>query len=163
MKLLQEDKDKIYELINKLNPCIAIGSKETVEQFKKWAKGQVKVFEIPDNVSDEEASLAEPIATCIRAQNLSDTRTGDNILIIGAGSIGSIHVSLSKLKHPNNIIVSDISDENYGNFVGYACEFSEKLSNLSGFTVCANALVECNATNTEKEKIKELLENGVYL
>ena len=61
------------------------------------------------------------------------------------------------------LAVSDISDENYGQFVGYACEFSEKLSNLSGFTVCANALVECNATNTEKEKIKELLENGVYL
>ena len=61
------------------------------------------------------------------------------------------------------LAVSDISDENYGNFIGYACEFSEKLSNLSGFTVCSNALVECNATNTEKEKIKELLENGVYL
>ena len=61
------------------------------------------------------------------------------------------------------LAVSDISDENYGNFVGYACEFSEKLGNLSGLTVCANALVECNATNTEKEKIKELLESGVYL
>lgn len=61
------------------------------------------------------------------------------------------------------LAVSDISDENYGNFIGYACEFSEKLSNLSGLTVCANAYVECNATNTEKEKIKELLENGVYL
>lgn len=49
MELSQEKKDKLYELINKLNPCIAIGSKETVEQFKEWTKGQVKVFEIPDN------------------------------------------------------------------------------------------------------------------
>ena len=49
MELSQEDKDKIYELINKLNPCIAIGLKETIEQFKKWTKGQVGVFEIPDN------------------------------------------------------------------------------------------------------------------
>ena len=61
------------------------------------------------------------------------------------------------------LAVSDISDENYGNFIGYACEFSEKLANLSGLTVCANAYVECNATNTEKEKIKELLESGVYI
>lgn len=59
--------------------------------------------------------------------------------------------------------VSDLSDTNYGHFVGYACEFSETLNNLTGFTVCANAKVETNATNTEKEKIKELLENGVYL
>ena len=51
MELSQEDKDKLYELINKLNPCIAIGSKETIEQFKQWAKEQIKVFEIPDNDS----------------------------------------------------------------------------------------------------------------
>ena len=49
MELLQEDKNKLYELINKLNPCIAIGSKETIEQFKQWTKGQVRVFEITDN------------------------------------------------------------------------------------------------------------------
>ena len=49
MELLQEEKDKLYELINELNPCIAIGLEETVERFKKWTKGQVRVFEITDN------------------------------------------------------------------------------------------------------------------
>ena len=49
MELLQEEKDKLYELINKLNPCIAISSKKNIEQFKQWTKEQVKVFEIPDN------------------------------------------------------------------------------------------------------------------
>lgn len=81
--------------------------------------------------------------------------TGKSIGLIG--QLMPQHVCIYKYS------CSDISDEKYGHFVGYACEFSEKLSNLSGFTVCANALVECNATNTEKEKIKELLERGVYL
>lgn len=49
MELSQEEKDKLYELINKLSPCIAISSKKNIEQFKDWTKGQVKVFEIPDN------------------------------------------------------------------------------------------------------------------
>ena len=49
MELSQEEKDKLYELINKLSPCIAISSKKTIEQFKQWTKEQVKVFEIPDN------------------------------------------------------------------------------------------------------------------
>ena len=49
MELSQEEKDKLYELINKLNPCIAIGSKEIIERFKKWTEEQVRVFEIPDN------------------------------------------------------------------------------------------------------------------
>ena len=49
MKLLQEEKDKLYELIDKVNPCVAMGSKETIERFKEWTEGQVKTFEIPDN------------------------------------------------------------------------------------------------------------------
>ena len=49
MELSQEEKDKLYELINKLSPCIAISSKKNIEQFKQWTKEQVKVFEIPDN------------------------------------------------------------------------------------------------------------------
>ena len=49
MKLLQEEKDKLYELIDKVNPCVAMGSKDDIKRFKEWTKGQVKTFEIPDN------------------------------------------------------------------------------------------------------------------
>ena len=49
MELSQEEKNKLYELINKLSPCIAISSKKNIEQFKQWTKEQVKVFEISDN------------------------------------------------------------------------------------------------------------------
>ena len=48
MELSQEEKDKLYELIDKLNPCVAMASKETIERFKEWTEGQVKTFEIPD-------------------------------------------------------------------------------------------------------------------
>ena len=49
MEMSQEEKDKLYELIDKVNPCVAIGSKETIERFKEWTEGQVKTFEIPYN------------------------------------------------------------------------------------------------------------------
>mgnify|MGYP001772366810 CR=1 FL=1 len=39
----------MYELIDKISPCVAMASKETIERFKEWTEGQVKVFEIPDN------------------------------------------------------------------------------------------------------------------
>ena len=44
MKLLQEEKDKLYELIDKLNPCVAIASKEVIERFKEWTEGKVKAL-----------------------------------------------------------------------------------------------------------------------
>ena len=49
MEMSQEEKDKLYELIDKVNPCVAMGSKETIERFKEWTEGQVKTFEIPNN------------------------------------------------------------------------------------------------------------------
>lgn len=83
------------------------------------------------------------------------TATGKSVGLIG--QMLPQHVCVYKYS------CSDNADENYGNFVGFACEFSETLNNLHGFTVCSNAFVSCNATNQEKEKIKELLESGVYI
>ena len=51
MELSQEEKDKLYELIDKLNPCVAMVSKETIERFNEWTEEQIKAFEIPDNNS----------------------------------------------------------------------------------------------------------------
>lgn len=47
--LSQEEKDKLYELIDKVNPCVAMGSKEAIGKFDEWAEGQVKTIIIPDN------------------------------------------------------------------------------------------------------------------
>ena len=49
MELTQEEKDKLYELIDKVKPCVAMGSKDAIERFKSWTERQVKTFEIPDN------------------------------------------------------------------------------------------------------------------
>lgn len=57
----------------------------------------------------------------------------------------------------------DISDSNFGNFVGYACEFSAKLSSLSGLTVCHNPIINCTGNQQEIDEIKQLLENGVII
>ena len=49
MKLSQEEKDKLNELIDKVKPCVVMGSKEAIERFKTWTEGQIKAFEIPNN------------------------------------------------------------------------------------------------------------------
>ena len=67
MELSQEEKDKLYELIDKLNPCVAIASKETIERFKEWTGGQVKVFEI----SDDEKFLSNDMVYLIPVDSLN--------------------------------------------------------------------------------------------
>jgi len=67
------------------------------------------LFKIPNNMSYQYASLAEPVACCIHGQKAADIRPGDNILIMGAGPIGMIHGQLLKHKDVSNVIISDIS------------------------------------------------------
>lgn len=53
---------------------------------------------------------------------------------------------------------------NYGHCVGYACEIYDTLNVFSGFTMIANPdLSGILATDREKEEIKSLLQEGVYL
>lgn len=67
-------------------------------------------YKVPETVADFAATLAEPTATCIRAQERIKLHPGDNVLIIGAGTIGCLHLCLSKLAYPSKVIVSDISE-----------------------------------------------------
>ena len=53
------------------------------------------VNKIPEALSFEEASLAEPIACCINAQELCRIKIGDVVVIFGAGPIGHLHAQLS--------------------------------------------------------------------
>jgi len=71
---------------------------------------ETDTFKIPENISFEEATLIEPTACCIRAQNKLGIQTGDSIAIIGSGPSGIIHVLLSKMAGASKVIVSDLID-----------------------------------------------------
>ena len=57
----------------------------------------------------------------------------------------------------------DIIPENFGRTNGYLCNVTKKLSDCSGFTICENPEINCSGTETEKQRIKQLLETGVYI
>lgn len=57
-----------------------------------------------------------------------------------------------------------IPPNDYGHCVGYACEIYDTLSNFSGYTVINNAdLSGFAATETEKQMIRQLMQEGIYL
>lgn len=54
--------------------------------------------------------------------------------------------------------------DDYGHCVGFACEIYDTLNNFSGFTVITNPdLAGFNATETEKDMIRSLMQEGIYL
>ena len=69
------------------------------------------VYHIPDELSLEEAALAEPLSCCVHGMDLLDVHLGDTVAIIGMGTIGSIIVKLSSLAGAAQIIVIETVEE----------------------------------------------------
>lgn len=67
------------------------------------------VFALPEGLSFEKASLAEPLACVINGQEQAGVGLGDIVLILGAGPIGLLHVKLARLAGARQIIVSQTS------------------------------------------------------
>jgi len=53
------------------------------------------VEKIPDGVSFEDASLVEPLNTCLKAVNQCDPQPGDTVLVMGQGPIGLMFTMLA--------------------------------------------------------------------
>jgi len=66
---------------------------------------------IPENLSFLEASINEPFSCVYNAYESLKTSPIDNVLIIGAGAMGLLHLILSKIAGARKLMVSDISDD----------------------------------------------------
>ncbi|MBN1932427.1 MAG: alcohol dehydrogenase catalytic domain-containing protein [Desulfobacterales bacterium] len=65
---------------------------------------------LPATVSAEEATLAEPIACCLNAQYKVAVKEGDSVLIVGAGTLGLLHLLIARLKGAGKIFVSEVHE-----------------------------------------------------
>lgn len=79
---------------------------------------------VSDNVTDEEATLIEPIACCLHGLKQADIRPDDSVLIMGAGTIGILHAQLAKIKGANKVIVSDMSQYKLQKALKVGCDYA---------------------------------------
>ena len=66
---------------------------------------------IPDGVSFAEASVAEPFACAINAQELIDVHDGDTVVVVGSGPIGCLHVRLARARGAETVYLVELSRE----------------------------------------------------
>jgi len=66
---------------------------------------------IPEGVSFAEASVAEPFACAINAQNLARVSEGDVVVVIGSGPIGCLHVRLARARGAAKVFLVELSRE----------------------------------------------------
>ena len=73
------------------------------------SQGNVSV--LGEEISYQEAALVEPLSCVYNGQMLLGIRPGDDILVIGLGPIGVMHIMTAKLFGAGKIFVNDLSKE----------------------------------------------------
>jgi L-iditol 2-dehydrogenase len=66
---------------------------------------------IPDGVSFAEASVAEPLACALNAQNLARVGAGDDVVVVGSGPIGCLHVRLARSRGAARVFLVELNRE----------------------------------------------------
>ena len=66
------------------------------------------VFPIPDHVGYDEASITEPLACVYRGQRRANLQPGQNVLVLGSGLAGLIHINLARALGAGRIIATDM-------------------------------------------------------
>lgn len=66
---------------------------------------------IPDGVGFAEASVAEPLACVLNGQNLAHVGAGDDVVIVGSGPIGCLHVRLARARGAARVFLVDLNRE----------------------------------------------------
>ncbi|WP_273320261.1 NAD(P)-dependent alcohol dehydrogenase [Vallitalea guaymasensis] len=65
-------------------------------------------FKLPDNVSNMEGALVEPLAVGLHAASIGDVKLGDTVVIFGTGCIGLVTLLSCKARGASNIILVDV-------------------------------------------------------
>jgi L-iditol 2-dehydrogenase len=99
------------------------------------------VNKLPDNVTFEKATLAEPLACVINGYSLSGLKSGDSVLILGAGPIGCLHAELAKNSGASYIMLADVDPNRL---------------KLTEFTECIQ--IDMSKENI-KDKVAEITDN----
>ena len=68
------------------------------------------VFRIPDGVSFEEATFAEPLGCVIRGQEKARLRSGQSVFVVGCGISGLLHIKLAVASGAGRVLAADTID-----------------------------------------------------
>ena len=80
------------------------------------------VNRIPENLTLEEAALAEPLACAINGQELLNVGLEDTVVILGAGPLGCMHADLAKVRGARKVILVDVQAQRLEQARGFAAD-----------------------------------------
>ena len=72
------------------------------------------VLKLPPDMSFDQATLIEPVATCIRGIKRAGIQMGDTVVVIGAGVAGLILMQLARVLGAGMVVNTDFTTQYFG-------------------------------------------------
>ena len=88
-----------------------------------------QLFEIPENITDEQATFFDPLIASIHAVDVGQPRPLDKVAILGAGPIGLLIAQLVKVYGATQTFITDIAAENIGIAEKVSVDYPLNISN----------------------------------
>ena len=88
-----------------------IGCQTTGAMAEYVAVPAAKTILLPDDVTWDQAALAEPLAVGVHAVRVAQISPGANILILGAGTIGLMTMQAAKAMGAGRVMVTDLRQD----------------------------------------------------
>jgi len=73
------------------------------------ARGTIRA--LPDGLDPVLATVAEPLSSCIHAQDTGGVGLGDVVAILGSGPVGCLHAMLARARGAAAVIIADVNPD----------------------------------------------------
>lgn len=127
------------------------------------------LYRLPDNCTYDMGALAEPFAVAYGSVKKAAALQNQNVLIIGAGTIGLCILQIVKLQNPKKIIVSDLSDSRLKKAKELGCDevinpaktdYMQAISDLTNGEMIGTSFEAVGVEATANQSIKSLMLGG---
>ncbi|MCM3213183.1 galactitol-1-phosphate 5-dehydrogenase [Niallia taxi] len=126
-----------------------VGSRQQGAMAEYVAVDEKNVLILPEEVSNEEAALIEPLTVAIHGIERVSFNAGANVVVFGAGTIGLMTLLALKARGAGNVTVIDINDEKL-----------EKAKKLGASTIINSVLTDLNKYFSENPKPEVVIETA---
>jgi len=129
------------------------------------------VYPLPDKVSFEEGTFVEPLACVVRGQNMAQMEPGLNVLVVGSGIAGLLHIQLARSMGAGKIIATDINESRLELALKFGADFTihasedlpEKLREANDGLLADRVIICTGAESAITQSLKSVGRGGVIL
>lgn len=80
--------------------------------YRQWmAVPEDKCYLLPEGISDVDAIMIEPTTIAVQSCSRAELTEEDDLMVIGAGALGTSLLRIARLYHPHKLIMVDIDDD----------------------------------------------------